>query len=552
MKKLIYIISLAALFTTVAGCNDDFLEQKNLYQLDEQNFYKTTDQMNQALYGVYSPLQVGKGFESPQLVSDILSDDCFAGGGPGDVIPQDMDVFEKNHVVGMYDMLWKNTYEGIYRANKIIENIDVPEWSSDEEKNQLYGEVLFLRAYYNFRLGKFWGQAPLMTDSSLNPNQPKASGDEIFAQVATDLKKAIEIMPNKPNSEFESGHATKWAAEALMARAFLFYTGYYNKPSMPLNGDAGAVSKVEVQNWLVDLIEHSGHELIPDFRNIWSYSHNKDYPYATANNLNWIGEGPENTETIFAVKFSPYAVNNANTIKKYSNQVQLFIAPRGNPENNQFGKGWGFATVNSQLWDTFESGDIRREATLLNSLDKVNESPFADNFSFGRNRSEQETGFFNKKYLPVLEKDASGKWKGMFYLLFGGTDHFQLWNMADQILIRYSDVLLMAAELECPNAQLYFDKVRMRSTLASKAATLENIKEERRHELALEGIRYHDLLRWHDVESAFAQVVNVDVYNGGLPGKYTAKYRPETGGFLPIPINQISLSAGVLTQNPGW
>jgi len=140
----------------------------------------------------------------------------------------------------------------------------------------------------------------------------------------------------------------------------------------------------------------------------------------------------------------------------------------------------------------------------------------------------------------------------MFYLLYGGNDDFQVWNMADQILIRYADVLLMAAELECPNAQLYFDEVRIRAKLSPKPVSLENIKEERRHELALEGVRYFDLLRWHDVESAFAKVVDVDVFNGGLPEKYNATYRPETGGFLPIPKSQISLSAGVLEQNPGW
>jgi len=519
--------------------------------MDESIYYSTPKQMGEAINAVYSELQAGKGHWRGELIADILSDECFAGGGTGDVAPQDMDVFEKNHIVGLYDHFWANTYKGIFRANKIIQNIDKPTWDNEDQKNQLYGEALFMRAFYNFRLGKFWGQAPLITDPDKDPNQPKASGDEIFAQVATDLKKAIEIMPSNPYSSIASGHATKWAAEALMARAFLFYTGYYNKASMPLVSE-GEVSKSDVQNWLVDLIENSGHALASDFRNIWSYAHNPDYPWAVANNLSWIGDGPENTETIFAIKFSPFADNNVHTTKKYSNQLQLFIGVRGNPFTNQFGKGWGFASVNPQLWDSYESGDLRREGTILNALDKVNESPFADNFKFGRNRSNEETGFFNKKYLPTLEKDENGKWKGMYYLMFGGKDHFQLWNMADQILIRYADVLLMAAELECPNAQQYFDEVRTRAGLAPKAVSLDAIKEERRHELALEGLRYHDLLRWHDVENAFSLVKDIDVYNSGQLTKYNAVYRPETGGFLPIPQSQIALSNGTLTQNPGW
>jgi hypothetical protein len=82
--------------------------------------------------------------------------------------------------------------------------------------------------------------------------------------------------------------------------------------------------------------------------------------------------------------------------------------------------------------------------------------------------------------------------------------------------------------------------------------TLENIKNERRHELAFEGLRYFDLLRWHDAESAFAKVANIRVWNIGVEGTYTAVFKPETGGFLPIPESQVTLSDGVLTQTPGW
>jgi len=549
MKKIIYILSVVSISIGISSCQKDYLERKNLTEMDQSLYYSTPEQMSQAMNGVYSQLQSDKGNENAVLVSDILSDDCFAGGGPGDVAAKDIDNFEINHITGLYDELWKSTYTGIYRTNNIIANIEKPKWNNDDQKNQIYGEALFMRALYNLRLGEMWGQAPLITDLSVDPNQPKSNGDQIFAQIATDLKKAIEIMPSNTYSSIPSGHATKWAAEALMARSFLFYTGYYNKTTMPLV-DGGEITKPQVVDWLTDLIDNSGHKLASDFRNIWSYSNNKDYKWAQDNNLSWIGESEENTETIFAIKFSPFA---AFGHTKYSNRLQLFVGPRGNPGNNQFGKGWGWATVNSQLWDSFEDNDTRKTGSIIDATDKINEAPFSTKFEFGRNNSEEETGFFNKKYLPVLSKNEDGKWKGMYYLMFGGQDNFSLWNMADQILIRYSDVLLMAAELESPKAQEYFNEVRSRAGLAPKTVSLEAIKEERRHELAFEGLRYFDLMRWHEVDKAFDKVKDIPVKNQGKDGIYnSATYRPETGGFLPIPNVEISLSGGVLVQNPGW
>ena len=124
--------------------------------------------------------------------------------------------------------------------------------------------------------------------------------------------------------------------------------------------------------------------------------------------------------------------------------------------------------------------------------------------------------------------------------------------MQDEVLLRFSDILLMGAELGSAKAQQYFDKVRQRAGLDSKPVSLEAIKAERRHELAFEGIRYFDLLRWHDEEAAFAQIKNISVKNIGVDEAYNSSYRPETNGFLPIPESQVLLSDGKLEQNPGW
>ena len=550
MKQIIYYYLLLAFVIAFNSCGDTFLERKNLYQLDEASYYSTPQQVNEALTAVYSALPSNSGDNNEVLVAEMMSDDRFAGGGAEDANAIGLDEFKLTKE-SLFDALWAEAYKGVFRANMLIMHIEQAKFSDKEEHDQLLGEAHFLRAYFYFRLAKFFGTVPLITDPTGEKNLPKAPVEDIFAQIATDLKAAIDIMPAKNYSNFVAGRVTKWAAEALMARVFLFYTGTYNKESMALNGE-GAVTKSDVQAWLVELIGNSGHKLVDDFRNIWAYAHAvNDYAFARDNDLQWVGEDIQNgnTETIFAIKHGPLGGFGGNL--HYSNQVPLFFGFRA-LDNCPFGKGWGWGTVNPQLWDSFETGDIRQESSIIDVTNANEGNEFLSKYATGGWNAQQETGYYNKKYVPISEKDTDGKWYGMYYLLYGGSSVYMLWNMHDLIIIRYADVLLMAAELGCPNAQQYFDIVRTRAGLASKPATLGNIKIERRHELAFEGLRYHDLMRWHDLESAFSIVKNIPVLNANVPSTYNAKYRPETNGFLAIPPNQITISGGVLEQNQGW
>lgn len=110
----------------------------------------------------------------------------------------------------------------------------------------------------------------------------------------------------------------------------------------------------------------------------------------------------------------------------------------------------------------------------------------------------------------------------------------------------------MGAELGSSNAQAYMDRVRARVGLDPVPATLENIKNERRWELAFEGIRYFDLLRWHDEKLITEHRSDVEVYNQGIKTKISVPFRAETKGFLPIPDEEIQRSEGMLVQNAGW
>jgi hypothetical protein len=153
----------------------------------------------------------------------------------------------------------------------------------------------------------------------------------------------------------------------------------------------------------------------------------------------------------------------------------------------------------------------------------------------------QHTGYFSKKYSSDAEH-------------WGTSGQFELNRTCNHRVIRFSDVLLMAAELGSPNAQQYLDRVRARVGLSSIQATPENIYKERRLELSLEGIRYFDVLR---KGIAFA---NSSLTYSGIRGPnyvgdqqlFDVTFNAATKGFLPIPQSEMDLAAGMFNQNQGY
>jgi hypothetical protein len=127
----------------------------------------------------------------------------------------------------------------------------------------------------------------------------------------------------------------------------------------------------------------------------------------------------------------------------------------------------------------------------------------------------------------------------------------------DYFAIRYSDVLLMAAELGSPNAQSYLDRVRSRAGLTSVPASKENILAERRLEFVGEGIRFWDVLR-QGLSAAADIIVNnttVSLFDDGGIKQTAEQFKTQikaTRGFQQIPDEQITLSNGTLKQNAGW
>ncbi len=560
MKK---IISLLLIILFLTGCSESFLDTKNLTQTTTSNFPKNPADANQLLTGIYSVLPSFGGFGNILLLSELMSDDRFGGGGQNDRAPEAINVFR---VTGEneHSNAWGHNYKGIFRCNSLLSALDnVEVWESEEQKKRVIGETSFLRAMFYFNLARLFGSVPMLLKTDPE-NLPKASADELYGQIALDLKTAIDNLPNVAVAQSEFGRATKWAAEAYMARVFLFYTGYYQKAEIVLPEEGGSISKQQVIGWVDDCIANSGHSLVPDFRNLWTYSISQDtYGYAKDNNLQWVGDEGGNTEAVFSVIYAPLISTAWGEMTFHSNQVNLFCGMREGTAQVPFARGWGFAPVNPKLYLSWLDDDIRKQGSIL-KVDDPSEG--IDEYVWGADMQWQETGYFGKKYVGINVLDTDGKKRNYSVSMYNTSDNFMINNAQNVAIIRLSDVYLMGAELGSSKAQEYMDIVRDRVNLPSVPATLENIKLERRHELAFEGVRYFDVLRWHGSGAGTILKQNMDgatIYNMTVETTINQDRGQgffdlidqrinETGGFLMIPNNEIQLSQGVLEQNSGW
>ena len=578
MKTKILKYTASALIAVSLMACEDWMDTESYTESNTANFPTSIKDADMLVTAIYANLNHAASLpaSSYYLISEIASDDRFGGA-----TIEDPSMVAIDHMMvstdTQFDFLWKIHYRGIYRANVAIEGITRLIETADDKQlaNQLLGESYFLRAYYYYELAEMFGDVPLITTTTEEINVPRAKADAVYSQIGSDLLNAISLMSNKKYNEYvEAGHATKWAAEALLARVFLFYTGFYQKESMPL-ADGKSLSKNEVISYVDDCVQNSGHSLVGDFRNLWTYTNEytvNDYAYTKGvtgidgNPLLWAGNS--NAEEVFAVKFMNFCGYTYPYQEGYSNYYVPFFGFKGTNggENTfPFGNGNGFGPVVPDLWDEWlssEPNDLRRQASILRIEDEFDMSQFASSSVTGQ---YEETGLYGKKMMPVLSYVAyqkQGTWvNSIFWAAYPGFDKANNYGMTqwgghfqDLMIIRFADVLLMQSELKGDAEGM--NKVRARAGLPAVNYSLEALQRERRHELCFEGLRWGDIRRWHIAETALKSQDNATMQNAGKTvvqrdGRYQARYTA-TNGFFPVPLAQIQLSNGVLTQNPGW
>lgn len=536
----------AGLMGLTISCAESFLDVSSKTESNTENFYKTEGDAWRALIGCYDGWRLisstpGVGF---MLASDVLSDECYGGTGTTDGYGyQAMDQFDLSLSPAdqnLYEQDWKVYYSAVYRCNELCDHEGQINWVGESSKRGLYmGECRAIRALLYFDMVRMWGNIPLFLEA-VDENREQADPTDVYKAIVEDMKYAIANIPADANLEKgDNGRITKYAMEAMLARVYLYYTGYYGK-------DLENLTKQEVLDGLDDIVKSGNYALVPEFKNLW--------PAASLVPLGEMGwdpvlstyAGQVNSEFMLQQKFTPsqdYDGNNdSNRWQVMFGMRSLTFAPYYN--------GWGAATVCPSFVNKYSTEDPRLTASIINTASEgiAVSSKYSDAVQGWR----EFTGYCVKKYSPIAFGNGSSASKE------DGTGDMQTQNSQDYVLMRYADVLLMIAELggvPSKSAQEALDEVRNRAGMASVPATFENIMNERAIELAFEGIRYWDLLRQGVEVLADAVCASAGpVQNGGVDATVTYKRENiiEKKGLFQIPNNQITLSDYKLKQNPGW
>ena len=478
-NKFFNNILLIVLSLGFIGCEDyvDYEASEN-YTIVADDYFKTSADYEAALVGTYDVLQWNI---YSVMIGDIASDNSFCGGESATDVIGMQKIDDMIHVPNNDQLTstWKWLYEGINRANYMIENKDKLDFS---RKAELYGEVHFLRAYYYFELVKIFGDVPLFTDSRLTASDsntltraPKAS---VYAQIEKDLNDAIAVLPAEKSTD---GRATAFTSHALLGKVYLYQDKFTEAADIlePLIGLYTLPSSLQ------SVFYNSGQN---GPESVFEVQHSK--------NSNWYDWGfPQGSEGSFAI---------------------IHHGPRGY-NGSVYASGWSFNVPTQDLYDAYDVTDTRRGVAILDI------EAWAESTGAEYSKGYEHTGYFNHKYIP--RAGLSGAQQELNYGI-----NFRA--------IRYADVLLMAAEANSrkasPNetkAQNYLNQVRARAfgnsskASSSTGATLtKEIWNERRLEFAMEGHRFFDLVRTGEAASKIT---------GFVAGKHEV---------FPIPQTEIDIS----------
>lgn len=500
MKNIKNSIGLIIILSIFIGCSDVVeFDPHDEYAVTELDYLRTASDYQTMAVSCYTPTQW---LNQIVVIGDIASDNAVAGGeNASDVLSlQNIDDYDYQLLANNSTLedIWKSAYEGVNRTNYLLKYKDanlLGETVLFDGKEALYGEILFLRAYYYFNLTRMFGDVVLFTDGKLGISDfgtlQRSPQSEVYAQIETDLLAAISVLPT---TQSQKGRVTKYAAQALLGKAYLYQEKFDLAAAMLENVVNGPFSLMTSFDGIFLLEGENGPE------SIYEVQYSNGSPY-----YNWGGQtrGQGN-----------YAVQQCG--------VRGLNGAAAMPYN----AGWSTNLPTQDLASAYEDGDQRKDATCFDVAAYAAANPSL-NVTF-QVAPFKNTDLYNKKYLP-----RKGQTSGQIELNYEN----------NQRIIRYSDVLLMAAEanLRATNknlskAQAYLDRVRDRAfgdTNHRVTATVQAVWDERRLELAMEGDRFFDLVRTGQAATVLG-----------------SGYSTATKGLFAIPQREIDISG--ITQNAGY
>ena len=503
--------ALALTLALVSSCND-YLDVAPQGQLSEDAIRTDPAAAQRLVDGVYNVLYLG-GFgpdvHSFQFIvlTDIASDDTDKGSTPTDFPDAAaVDNFTLTATNSVINNVWNGHFQAIARANQAIDRIPLSP-APEATKNQLIGEVRFLRAYFYFNLVRLYGGVPLLdrvpATSEINSPQfqSRATAEQIYQLIVSDLQFAADNLALR--SADQAGRVTKAAAQAMLAKVYLYQKNYqqaYALTNEIIQGRSGAYA------------------LYPNYADVWRTP------------------GANSSESIFEIQTGVNAACNNSAVNIYT----VSQGPRSGGRGGWADLGFGFNTPTQDLANTYEPNDVRRAGSIIfinptaPAGQRSTGTVLWDGFRIPSQDSVQGTRYSYKAYHSRTREPNCGN-----------NDYLP----KNVRILRYADVLLINAEaaLQIGNtgaAATSLNLVRTRAGLPSiLAPTLTQIWRERRVELALEQDRFFDLVRQESVQPG--RIVPIFA----AQGKTFTKGKNE---IYPIPQAQIDLSGGQLTQNPGY
>lgn len=530
-NKILMAVAGGAIALSMVSCSG-WLGEESPGVTDFEDFFIGGPQALQTVNAAYAPLawEFNNSYFSEWYFGDIASDDALKGGqnisDGGDAY--DIDNFKVNASNTICLDYYRAKFQGIARCNLALEQVpDViaklkeGDAVGEERLKCALGEAYFMRGMYYFQLVRVFGGVPLVTytiDNSTQWQQPRASREEIYAQIVADFTEAEKLLWEKSKYDVtDAGRATKGAAKAYLCKAYLYMGDYDNAYKWGKDWYDNEFSKGE-------------------------YSLNNDYF------VNFTEAGENDKESVFEIQYMADPTSDYGEGFGFTRGTFTTILTR--PRATKLGPtGWGWNHPTHNLWNEYEQGDPRREMTI--GVPDAEDAANVEVNYLGSPYYNLKTSMFVNGEFPRLDHDSRSPL------------NYKLMRASDALLLYAEAALESGKDLAGAKHALELVRARARAQAADPAALpafpgyngyadntedmRKALRHERRVELAMEGHRWFDLVRWNIVEQT------MKAYRDGESEearKEMGNYNPVTQGLFPIPAEEINLNP--MTQNPGY
>ena len=509
MKKYIKYLAIAAIALPLLNSCKKFVEGTPRGQFTEDGYYRDANEAFTGLVACYDVL----GYQGNNFVTKVdaaisASDEAYAGGGGSNDVPP-LQVFSNytlDPATGPQDELWTAGFAGVSRVNTLLSKL--PNVPMDENlKKRFAAEAKVIRAYSYFDLVRWFKNVPLIlapVPKEQAFNIPQVTPAEIYAQIEKDLTEAAAEtnLPDKVNVATDGGRITQGIVHALLGKVYLYQKKYAAAVTelAKVNGTPGQPNAVY------------GYNLVSDFASLWKVS-NKF-----------------NSESILEISHTSSSNGTWGCLNcTEGNILNIIAGPRNynalKPTAPDYNAGYGFLPVTKVFYDAMHY-DPRNKASIANldSLVTAGQATYEQSY--------MNTGFFIEKYAGRVADLSKG----------GGDSPLNFpQNMYE---IRLADTYLMEAEAlilgggDISRATALITAIRNRAYNDGQqhavAPTLDNVINERKMELAFEGHRWFDLVRWGKAPAVLGS-------RGFVAGK---------NEILPIPLKELENTK--ILQSKEW